>query len=124
MIGDVQPGSLLLREEIFGPVAALVKGDDEQQVIEQANNTIYGLASYFYSNDAARIWRVSGAAGIRHGRHQYRADFQRSRAVWRGNSRVLAAKARNTESKTPEMKYLCRGYKCILPVALWPRRDF
>ena len=72
VIGDVQPGSLLLQEEIFGPVAALVKFDDEQQVIEQANNTIYGLASYFYSNDAARIWRVSeqleyGMVGINTG---------------------------------------------------------
>ncbi|HBZ0394876.1 TPA: NAD-dependent succinate-semialdehyde dehydrogenase [Klebsiella aerogenes] len=72
VIGDVQPGSLLLQEEIFGPVAALVKFEDEQEAIEQANNTIYGLASYFYSNDAARIWRVSeqleyGMVGINTG---------------------------------------------------------
>lgn len=58
VIGDVQPGSLLLQEEIFGPVAALVKFDDEQQVIEQANNTIYGLASYF----TATMPPVSGAS--------------------------------------------------------------
>lgn len=72
VIGDVQPGSLLLQEEIFGPVAALVKFEDEQQVIEEANDTIYGLASYFYSNDATRIWRVSeqleyGMVGINTG---------------------------------------------------------
>ncbi len=59
VIGDVQPGSLLLQEEIFGPVAALVKFDDEQQVIEQANNTIYGLASYFFT---ATMPPVSGAS--------------------------------------------------------------
>lgn len=72
VIGDVQPGSQLLQEEIFGPVAALVKFDDEQDVIRQANDTIYGLASYFYTNDAARIWRVSeqleyGMVGINTG---------------------------------------------------------
>ncbi|WP_045443909.1 NAD-dependent succinate-semialdehyde dehydrogenase [Citrobacter sp. S-77] len=72
VIGNVQPGTQLLQEEIFGPVAALVKFDDEQDVIHQANDTIYGLASYFYSNDAARIWRVSeqleyGMVGINTG---------------------------------------------------------
>ena len=54
------------------PFTALVNFEDEQEVIEQANNTIYGLASYFYSNDAARIWRVSeqleyGMVGINTG---------------------------------------------------------
>lgn len=72
VIGDVQPGSQLLQEEIFGPVAALVKFDNEQEVIHLANDTIYGLASYFYTNDAARIWRVSeqleyGMVGINTG---------------------------------------------------------
>lgn len=72
VIGNVQPGTQLLQEEIFGPVAALVKFEDEQDVIRQANDTIYGLASYFYSNDAARIWRVSeqleyGMVGINTG---------------------------------------------------------
>ena len=72
VIGNVQPGTQLLQEEIFGPVAALVKFEDEQDAIRQANDTIYGLASYFYSNDAARIWRVSeqleyGMVGINTG---------------------------------------------------------
>ena len=72
VIGNVQPGTQLLQEEIFGPVAALVKFEDEQDAIRQANDTIYGLASYFYSNNAARIWRVSeqleyGMVGINTG---------------------------------------------------------
>ncbi|OUE79212.1 hypothetical protein AZ013_004255 [Citrobacter freundii] len=72
VIGNVQPGTQLLQEEILGPVAALVKFEDEQDAIRQANDTIYGLASYFYSNDAARIWRVSeqleyGMVGINTG---------------------------------------------------------
>jgi succinate-semialdehyde dehydrogenase/glutarate-semialdehyde dehydrogenase len=72
VLGDVQPGSLLLEEEIFGPVAPLVMFDDEADVIRQANDTIYGLAAYFYTRDAARIWRVSekleyGMVGINTG---------------------------------------------------------
>lgn len=49
----------LYHEEIFGPVAPLFKFDTEDQVIEQANNTDFGLASYFYSRDIGRIWRVA-----------------------------------------------------------------
>ncbi|RTF50905.1 NAD-dependent succinate-semialdehyde dehydrogenase [Serratia marcescens] len=72
VLGDVQPGSLLLEEEIFGPVAPLVIFDDEAEAIRQANDTIYGLAAYFYTRDAARIWRVSerleyGMVGINTG---------------------------------------------------------
>lgn len=72
VLGDVQPGSLLLEEEIFGPVAPLVAFDDEAEAIRQANDTIYGLAAYFYTRDAARIWRVSerleyGMVGINTG---------------------------------------------------------
>ncbi|MEG1209561.1 MAG: NAD-dependent succinate-semialdehyde dehydrogenase [Leclercia sp.] len=72
VVGNVQPGSQLLQEEIFGPVAALVKFSDEEDVVRQANDTIYGLAAYFYSNDAARIWRVAeqleyGMVGINTG---------------------------------------------------------
>lgn len=61
VLGNVRPGSKLLEDEIFGPVAPLVVFDDEDEVIRLANDTIYGLASYFYSNNPARIWRVSEA---------------------------------------------------------------
>ncbi|MDU3888533.1 MAG: aldehyde dehydrogenase family protein, partial [Serratia liquefaciens] len=72
VLGDVQAGSLLLEEEIFGPVAPLVVFDDEAEVLQCANDTIYGLAAYFYTRDAARIWRVSeqleyGMVGINTG---------------------------------------------------------
>jgi len=52
---------LLMREETFGPVAPLVKFSDEAEVIAAANDTPFGLASYFYTNDMARIWRVAEA---------------------------------------------------------------
>ena len=56
----------LYREETFGPVIPLFRFFEEQEVIEKANDTAYGLAAYFYTRDAARIWRVSGRleAGI------------------------------------------------------------
>ena len=48
-------------EEIFGPVAPVFKFDTEEEVIDMANNTPFGLASYFYGRDYARIWRVAEA---------------------------------------------------------------
>ncbi len=48
-------------DETFGPVAPLFRFNDEADVIAQANDTIYGLASYFYAKDNARIWRVTEA---------------------------------------------------------------
>ncbi|MFD1744854.1 NAD-dependent succinate-semialdehyde dehydrogenase [Rhizobium helianthi] len=49
------------REETFGPVAPLFKFETEEQVIELANNTEFGLASYFYSKDVSKIFRVAEA---------------------------------------------------------------
>jgi succinate-semialdehyde dehydrogenase/glutarate-semialdehyde dehydrogenase len=49
------------REETFGPVAPLYRFTDEADVIAQANDTEFGLASYFYARDIARVWRVAEA---------------------------------------------------------------
>lgn len=49
------------KEEIFGPIAPVFKFKSEEEVIELANDTPYGLASYFYSNNYALIWRVAEA---------------------------------------------------------------
>jgi succinate-semialdehyde dehydrogenase/glutarate-semialdehyde dehydrogenase len=48
-------------DETFGPVAPLFKFETVEDVIEQANDTIFGLASYFYANDLSRVWRVAEA---------------------------------------------------------------
>jgi succinate-semialdehyde dehydrogenase / glutarate-semialdehyde dehydrogenase len=48
-------------EETFGPVAGIARFADEEEAVEVANNTPYGLAAYFYSRDVGRIWRVSEA---------------------------------------------------------------
>jgi len=49
------------REETFGPVAPLFRFDDVDDVVAQANDTIFGLAAYFYARDMARVWRVAEA---------------------------------------------------------------
>ena len=46
-------------DETFGPVAPLFSFKDEDDVIEQANDTIFGLAAYFYANNLSRVWRVA-----------------------------------------------------------------
>jgi succinate-semialdehyde dehydrogenase/glutarate-semialdehyde dehydrogenase len=49
----------IFREETFGPVAPLIRFRDDAEVVELANRTEFGLASYFYSRDIGRIWRVA-----------------------------------------------------------------
>ena len=49
------------QEETFGPVAPLFRFEDVDDVIAQANDTIFGLASYFYARDLSRVWRVAEA---------------------------------------------------------------
>ena len=51
----------MAKEEIFGPVAAFFPFQDEDEVVERANNTEYGLASYIYSRDQQETWRVCDA---------------------------------------------------------------
>jgi len=52
---------LIASEETFGPVAALFRFDDVDDVIRRANDTIFGLAAYFYAADLNRVWRVAEA---------------------------------------------------------------
>ncbi|WP_300434684.1 NAD-dependent succinate-semialdehyde dehydrogenase [uncultured Mameliella sp.] len=49
------------REETFGPMAPLFRFKDEDEVIEMANDTIFGLASYFYARDLSRVYKVAEA---------------------------------------------------------------
>ena len=72
VITEVTPQMRVFREEIFGPVAPLVRFDTEAEGIQLANDTEFGLAAYFYARDVGRIWRVSegleyGIVGINEG---------------------------------------------------------
>ncbi|NDK51387.1 NADP-dependent succinate-semialdehyde dehydrogenase [Rhizobium laguerreae] len=61
ILGDVTKDMAVAREETFGPLAPLFRFKDEADVIEQANDTEFGLASYFYAKDLARVFRVAEA---------------------------------------------------------------
>jgi succinate-semialdehyde dehydrogenase/glutarate-semialdehyde dehydrogenase len=61
VLADVTPDMLCSREETFGPVAPVFRFKTEAEAIQLANNTEFGLASYFYSRDIGRIFRVGEA---------------------------------------------------------------
>lgn len=61
VLADVSANALIFKEETFGPVAPLFRFKTDEEVIAMANNTEFGLASYFYSRDIGRIWRVAEA---------------------------------------------------------------
>ena len=72
ILTDVSDNMRVFREEIFGPVAPIFKFKTEEEAIEMANDTEFGLACYFYSRDVGRIWRVGealeyGIVGINEG---------------------------------------------------------
>jgi succinate-semialdehyde dehydrogenase/glutarate-semialdehyde dehydrogenase len=61
VLADATCTMKIAREETFGPVAALFRFTSESEVIELANDTEYGLASYVYSRDLGRVFRMSEA---------------------------------------------------------------
>ncbi len=69
LLADVTMDMDVAREEIFGPVAPVIRFKTEDEAIRLANDTEYGLAAYFYARDMGRVWRVaegleSGVVGI------------------------------------------------------------
>ncbi|WP_192821400.1 NAD-dependent succinate-semialdehyde dehydrogenase [Rufibacter sp. LB8] len=72
VLAGATPDMLIAREEVFGPVAPIFKFKTEEEAIQLANDTEYGLASYFYSQNVNRCWRVAealeyGMVGINEG---------------------------------------------------------
>ncbi|AMO67453.1 succinate-semialdehyde dehydrogenase I [gamma proteobacterium BDW918] len=72
LISGVTKDMQISRDEIFGPVAAISIFDTEEDVLASANNTEFGLASYFYTSDISRVWRFGealeyGIVGINEG---------------------------------------------------------
>jgi succinate-semialdehyde dehydrogenase/glutarate-semialdehyde dehydrogenase len=61
ILSNVTSKAKITYEETFGPIAPVYKFTNEDEVIKMANDTPYGLASYFYSRDIGRVWRVSEA---------------------------------------------------------------
>jgi succinate-semialdehyde dehydrogenase/glutarate-semialdehyde dehydrogenase len=72
VLTEVTSEMAVFRNEIFGPVAPVVRFSTEEEVIAMANDTEFGLASYFYTRDIGRVWRVAealdyGIVGINEG---------------------------------------------------------
>ena len=72
ILTNVSSEMRVFREEIFGPIAPLFKFSTEEEAIQMANDTEFGLACYFYTRDIGRVWRVSealeyGIVGINEG---------------------------------------------------------
>ena len=72
LLANMTPTMRCSTEEIFGPIAAVYRFKTEEEVIELANSSEYGLAGYFYSRDVARCWRVAeklevGMVGVNYG---------------------------------------------------------
>jgi succinate-semialdehyde dehydrogenase/glutarate-semialdehyde dehydrogenase len=65
VIADAVPEMRFSREEIFGPVAPVFRFETEEEAIRLANDTEYGLACYFYTQDLGRAFRVS--SGLKYG---------------------------------------------------------
>ncbi|MEY4420239.1 MAG: hypothetical protein RLZZ498_835 [Pseudomonadota bacterium] len=110
VISEARADMLCAREETFGPFAPVFRFHKEQEAIDAANNTEFGLASYFYSRDMGRIYRVSealeyGMVGINVGiiatEHVPFGGVKQSGLGREGSSHGM--------EEYLEMKYLCIG---------------
>ena len=110
VISEATSDMLCAQEETFGPFAPVFRFQTEQEAVDAANNTIFGLASYFYSRDVGRIFRVSealefGMVGINVGviatEHVPFGGVKQSGLGREGSSHGM--------EDYVEMKYLCLG---------------
>jgi len=110
VVADATGDMLCAREETFGPLAPVFRFKTEQEAIDAANNTEFGLASYFYSRDVGRIFRVSegleyGMVGINTGlistEHVPFGGVKQSGLGREGSSHGM--------EEYLELKYLCLG---------------
>ncbi|MEY0451966.1 NAD-dependent succinate-semialdehyde dehydrogenase [Proteus terrae] len=110
VVGNVPADSHILEEEIFGPVAPLVIFENEDEVVHLANNTIYGLAAYFYSENSQRIWRV--AENIEYGMVGINTGLISNEVAPFGGIKQSGLGREGSEHGIEdymEMKYLCQG---------------
>ena len=70
VFGDVKPGMTIEREEVFGPVLAVMAYENEDEAVRLANDTVYGLAAYVCSANLEHARAVAAAAPGRHGQYQ------------------------------------------------------
>ena len=110
LIGEATADMLCAREETFGPFAPVFRFKTEQEAIDAANNTEFGLASYFYSRDVGRIFRVAEA--LEYGMVGINAGVIATEHVPFGGvkqSGLGREGSRHGMDEYLEMKYLCMG---------------
>jgi len=110
LLTDLKPEMQICHEETFGPLAAIMTFDSEDEAIRLANDTPYGLAAYFYSQNIHRVWRVadaleSGIIGVNEGAvSNAAAPFGGMKASGLGREGSSHGMA-----EYEEIKYLCMG---------------
>jgi succinate-semialdehyde dehydrogenase/glutarate-semialdehyde dehydrogenase len=110
VIGNATSDMLCAKEETFGPFAPVFKFKTEQEAIDAANNTEFGLASYFYSRDVGRIYRVAEA--LEYGMVGINVGIIATEHVPFGGvkqSGLGREGSRHGMEEYLEMKYLCMG---------------
>ncbi|WP_425054691.1 NAD-dependent succinate-semialdehyde dehydrogenase [Pseudomonas abyssi] len=110
LVTGVSQDMKVCADETFGPLAAVIRFDTEEQAIELANDTPYGLAAYFYSTNIHRVWRVAdaleaGIIGVNEGAvSNAAAPFGGVKASGLGREG-----SRHGLDEYTEIKYLCMG---------------
>ncbi|MBI4191650.1 MAG: NADP-dependent succinate-semialdehyde dehydrogenase [Betaproteobacteria bacterium] len=110
VLAEVNSSMKVAREETFGPLAPLFRFKTEQELIKAANDTEYGLASYFYSRDIGRIWRVAEA--LEYGMVGINVAFMANEAVPFGGIKESGMGREGSKYGIEdylEVKYLCMG---------------
>ncbi|TAU02176.1 NAD-dependent succinate-semialdehyde dehydrogenase [Rhizobium ruizarguesonis] len=110
VLTGVARGMKVAREETFGPVAPLFRFDTVEDVIQQANDTEFGLAAYFYAGDLKKVWRVAEA--LEYGMIGINTGLMSSETAPFGGikqSGLGREGSRHGADDYLEMKYLCIG---------------
>ena len=107
---DVTPEMRIAREETFGPVAPLFSFTTDEEAVALANDTPYGLASYFYSRDIGRVWRI--AEQLEYGMVGINTGIMSSESAPFGGVKESGIGREGSKygmDEYLEMKYLCLG---------------
>jgi succinate-semialdehyde dehydrogenase / glutarate-semialdehyde dehydrogenase len=110
VIANVAADAAMSSEETFGPVAGIARFSTEEEVVREANNTPYGLATYYYTRDMARIWRLSEA--LEYGIHGINTGLISAENVPFGGVKESGIGREGSKygiEEWLEIKYLCMG---------------
>ncbi len=108
ILTDVTSKMIVAKEETFGPVAPLFRFQKEEEAVQMSNDTEFGLASYFYSQDIHRVWRV--AEGLEYGMVGINAGIVSSEVAPFGGVKESGMGREGSKygiDEYVEIKYLC-----------------